>query len=57
MAQTDARYGKCQFFGEREAEREREICFHDKTNKAIQEDVAAQSLLWMSACFFVCVCG
>lgn len=36
MAKTDARYGKCQFS---------KICFHDKTNKAIQEDGATQSLL------------
>lgn len=36
MAETDARYGKCQFS---------KICFRDKTNKAIQQDGAAQSLL------------
>lgn len=35
MAKPDARYGKCQFS---------KICFRDKTNKAIQQDGAAQSL-------------
>lgn len=35
MAKADARYGKCQFS---------KICFRDKTNKAIQQDGAAQSL-------------
>lgn len=36
MAKTDALYGKCQFS---------KICFRDKTNKAIQQDGAARSLL------------
>ena len=49
MAKTDARYGKCQFS---------KICFHDKTNKAIQEDGATRSLLaeLPSVCVCVCVC-
>lgn len=50
MAETDARYGKCQFS---------KICFRDKTNKAIQQDGAAQSLLaggCARACERVCVC-
>lgn len=51
MAKTDARYGKCQFS---------KICFRDKTNKAIQQDKAAQSLqaelLGVCARVSLCAC-
>lgn len=50
MAKTDARYGKCQFS---------KICFRDKTNKAIQQDGAARSLLAgpLGGCARACVCA